>query len=102
MSTFTGDTVWYEGVEEIGRRYPDIGLLLLFMGAAKLAVVGPAHLTMTVEESIKAAHLFAKATIIPLHFEGWEHFSEGHDEIVSQYTAAGLLDRLHWAPPYQP
>ena len=97
----TGDTVWYEGVEEVARRF-DIGLVLLFMGAAKLAVLGPAHLTMTVEESLKAARLFAKAPIVPLHFEGWEHFSEGYDEIIRQYTKAGMTDRLHWAPPYQP
>jgi L-ascorbate metabolism protein UlaG (beta-lactamase superfamily) len=97
----TGDTVWYEGVEEVARRF-DIGLVLLFMGAAKLAAVGPAHLTMTVEESLKASRLFPKAAIVPLHFEGWEHFSEGYDEIIKQYTAAGMVDRLHWAPPYHP
>jgi L-ascorbate metabolism protein UlaG (beta-lactamase superfamily) len=97
----TGDTVWYEGVEEVGRRF-DIGLVLLFIGAARLAIVGPDHLTMTVEESIKVARLFGHAVITPLHFEGWEHFSQGYDEIIREYTAAGLLDRLHWAPPYTP
>jgi hypothetical protein len=86
-------------VEEVAHRF-DIALILLFIGAARIAAVGPAHLTMTVEESIKAANLFPNAVITPLHFEGWEHFSEGYDEIVRQYTAAGLLDRLHWAPPY--
>jgi len=95
----TGDTVYYEGVEEVARRF-DIARILLFIGAARIAAVGPAHLTMTVEESIKAARLFSHAVISPLHFEGWEHFSEGYDEIIRQYTAAGLLDRLHWAPPY--
>jgi L-ascorbate metabolism protein UlaG (beta-lactamase superfamily) len=97
----TGDTVYYEGVEEVARR-TDIGLILLFIGAARLAAVGPAHLTMTVEESIEAARLFDHAVITPLHFEGWEHFTQGYDEIIREYTAAGLLDRLHWAPPYSP
>jgi L-ascorbate metabolism protein UlaG (beta-lactamase superfamily) len=50
----------------------------------------------------QGARLFDHAVISPLHFEGWEHFSEGSDEIIRQYTAAGLLDRLHWAPPYSP
>lgn len=97
----TGDTVYYEGVEEVARRF-DIGLMLLFIGAARIAAVGPAHLTMTVEESIKAARLFDHADIMPLHFEGWEHFTEGRDEIIRQYTAAGLQNRLKWAPPYEP
>jgi L-ascorbate metabolism protein UlaG (beta-lactamase superfamily) len=97
----TGDTVWYEGVEEVARRYNNIGLILLFMGAARLQVAGPSNITMTVEESIRAAHLFDKAAIVPLHFEGWEHFTEGYDEIVRQYTTAGLLDRLRWAPAWR-
>ena len=97
----TGDTVWYEGVEEVAKRCDNIGLILLFMGAARLKVIGPANITMTVEESLKAARLFDKAAIIPLHFEGWEHFTEGYDEIVRQYTAAGLLDRLRWAPAFR-
>jgi len=97
----TGDTVWYEGVEEVAGRFSNIGLILLFMGAARLKAVGPANITMTVEESIKAARLFDKAVITPMHFEGWEHFTEGYDEIVRQYTAAGLLHRLRWAPAYR-
>lgn len=97
----TGDTVWYEGVEEVGKKF-DIGLILLFIGAARLAAIGPANITMTVGESIKAARLFDHADIIPLHFEGWEHFTEGREEIIRQYTAAGLLDRIKWAPPYGP
>jgi L-ascorbate metabolism protein UlaG (beta-lactamase superfamily) len=97
----TGDTVYYEGVEEVARRF-DIARILLFIGAARIAAVGPAHLTMTVEESIKAARLFPHAAITPLHFEGWEHFSQGRDEIIREYTAAGLLDRLHWATPLAP
>lgn len=96
----TGDTVYYDKIEEVAHRF-DISLILLFIGAAKIAAVGPAHLTMTVEESIRAARLFDHAVITPLHFEGWEHFSEGYDEIIKQYTAAGLSNRLHWAPPYQ-
>jgi hypothetical protein len=76
------------------------GRILLFIGAALIPAVGPAPLTMTVEESIEAARLFDHAVITPLHFEGWEHFSEGYDEIIRQYTAAGLTDRLHWARPY--
>jgi L-ascorbate metabolism protein UlaG (beta-lactamase superfamily) len=42
----TGDTVWYEGVEEVAKRF-DVGLVLAFMGAAVVKNVGPAHLTMT-------------------------------------------------------
>jgi L-ascorbate metabolism protein UlaG (beta-lactamase superfamily) len=95
----TGDTVWYEGIEEVARRF-DIKTVILFLGAAVVKEVGPAHLTMTVEESLNVARLFERATIIPLHFEGWAHFTESKQEIEQKYNAAGLTDRLQWAKPY--
>jgi L-ascorbate metabolism protein UlaG (beta-lactamase superfamily) len=94
----SGDTVWYEGVEEVARRF-DVRVAFLFMGAARVIEVGPAHLTMTAAEAVDAARAFANATIGPLHFEGWKHFSEARDEIVRTFTAAGLAERLCWPPP---
>ena len=43
---------------------------------------------MTVEESFKVAKLFDKAQIVPLHFEGWEHFTELYTEIESKFKVA--------------
>jgi L-ascorbate metabolism protein UlaG (beta-lactamase superfamily) len=92
----TGDTVWYEGIPEIAERFA-IKLVVLFLGAAVVKNVGSAHLTMTIEESFKVAKLFDKARIVPLHFEGWEHFTESYSEIESKYKEAGLSHRLLWA-----
>jgi L-ascorbate metabolism protein UlaG (beta-lactamase superfamily) len=92
---FSGDTVWYEGVAEVARRFP-IRAAILNMGAARVPEVGPFHLTMTAEEGVEAAHAFAGAAIVPLHFEGWAHFSEGRPEIARAFEKAGLTARLHW------
>jgi L-ascorbate metabolism protein UlaG (beta-lactamase superfamily) len=89
----SGDTVWYEGLEEVSRRF-EITTAVLFMGAARVSAVGSAHLTMTAEEGIRAANAFPKAAVVPLHFAGWEHFSESRDDIQRAFTAAGLQDRL--------
>ncbi len=91
----TGDTVWFEGVEEVAKRF-DVRVILLFMGAAIVKEVGSAHLTMTVEESLLALNFFLNAVIIPLHFEGWAHFSESYQEIEDGYSQAGQLNRLRW------
>lgn len=91
----SGDTVWYEGVEEVAKRFK-IKIALLFMGAAIVREVGKAHLTMTAEEGVEAAKHFDQATIIPLHFEGWAHFSESRKEIENAFQKAGLLHRLCW------
>jgi len=97
----SGDTVWYEGVTQVARRGP-IGLALLFMGAARVREVGPAHLTFTASEAVEAARAFADATIAPLHYEGWAHFSESRAEIDAAFGAAGLQERLAWLAPGRP
>ena len=94
----SGDTVWYEGVEEVARR-ADVRVAFLFMGAARVREVGPAHLTMTADEGVLVARAMPNAAIVPLHFEGWEHFSEGRAVIQRAFDDAGLSARLHWLAP---
>jgi L-ascorbate metabolism protein UlaG (beta-lactamase superfamily) len=96
----SGDTVWYEGIAEVARRFTP-GVALLFTGAARVREVGPAHLTLTAAEAVTAAQAFPEALIVPLHFEGWAHFSESRAEIDRAFAAAGLADRLRWPVPGQ-
>jgi len=91
----SGDTVWYEGVAEVARKFP-VQVAILFMGAARVAEVGPAHLTMTGEEGVEAARAFGESIIIPLHYEGWEYFSEGREVIAAAFEKAGMGNRLRW------
>jgi L-ascorbate metabolism protein UlaG (beta-lactamase superfamily) len=91
----SGDTVWFHGVEEVGRHF-DVRVALLFMGAARVREVGPAHLTFTASEGVQVAQALPGATIVPLHYEGWEHFSESRDEIEHAFNRAGLAERLRW------
>jgi len=92
----TGDTVWYEGVEEVAKRF-DIKIVVAFLGAAVVKEVGSAHLTMTVAEGVELARHFKNAMITPLHFEGWAHFTESKKEIEAAFKEAGLANRLKWA-----
>jgi len=96
----SGDTVWYEGVEEVAQR-ADVRVAFLFMGAARVREVGPAHLTMTADEGVLAARAMPDAVIVPLHYEGWAHFSEGRAEIERVFAAGNLSDRLCWLTPGQ-
>ena len=91
----SGDTVWCEGVEEVAKRF-NVKIAVLFMGAAVVKEVGKAHLTFTAEEGVIAAQHFPGAKIIPLHFEGWGHFSESYNEIKSSFEKAGITERLQW------
>ena len=91
----SGDTVWYEGVAEVARRFA-VRLAVLFMGAARVAAVGPDALTMTAEDGIQAARAFSRATIIPLHYEGWAHFTESREVIARAFSDAGIAPRVRW------
>ncbi len=94
----SGDTVWYEGMAEVARR-SSVRAAVLFMGAARVAAVGPWPLTLTAEDAVEAARAFADAVIVPLHFEGWEHFSESRADIAAAFERAGLTGRLRWPAP---
>jgi len=89
----SGDTVWYEGVAEVALRFP-VTIALLFMGAARVAAAGPWHLTFTGAEGVEAARAFGGATIVPLHFEGWAHFTETRMDIDRAFREAELGHRL--------
>ena len=91
----SGDTVWYPGVAAVAHKF-NVQLALLHLGAARVPAVGPFHLTMTAEEAVEASLAFRNAAIVPVHFEDWAHFSEGREEIMLAFEAAGLEDRLRW------
>lgn len=91
----SGDTVWYEGVAEVAQRF-SVRLALLFMGAAQIPEIGVYHITMTADDAIQASRAFSQATIVPLHYEGWAHFSESRDVITHAFHGAGTETQVRW------
>ena len=92
----TGDTVWYDGVAEVARRFK-AGIVLLFAGSAQTR--GPFHLTMDVNDAIETAHRFPEAAIVPVHCEGWAHFKQTCADLQVSFKALGIDDRLRLLPP---
>jgi L-ascorbate metabolism protein UlaG (beta-lactamase superfamily) len=97
----SGDTVWFEGVQEVSRRCR-VSTAVLFMGAARVPAVGDWPLTFTADEGVEAARAFPDAAIVPVHYEGWQHFSESRKEISQTFDEAGLGHRLCWLAPGRP
>lgn len=94
----SGDTVWFEGIAQVHKHFP-VAAALLFMGAARVPEAGPWHLTLTAEEGIRTARAFPEATIVPLHYEGWDHYTESREDIARAFAKAGLETRLCWGKP---
>lgn len=95
---FAGDTVWYPGVAEVAQRF-NVRAAILNLGAARVPEVGPFPLTMTAGEAVEVARVFTNAVIVPLHYEGWAHFSEGRADIAKAFESARLESRLRWLDP---
>jgi L-ascorbate metabolism protein UlaG (beta-lactamase superfamily) len=87
----TGDTVWYDGVADVARRF-SAKIILLFAGSARTR--GPFNLTMNTNDAIETAHAFPEATIVPVHTEGWAHFTQNADDLAKSFTALGIGPRL--------
>ena len=88
---FAGDTVWYEGVAEVARRYKP-RLVILNTGSAEPR--GKFHVTMDANDALEAAHAFPQATIVPIHNEGWRHFVESAEELAHAFRTLGVAERL--------
>jgi L-ascorbate metabolism protein UlaG (beta-lactamase superfamily) len=97
----SGDTVLFEKLQEIAQRY-QIGTALLHFGAAHFDVFGPVSLTFTAAEGASFAKALGEAIVIPLHYEGWAHFTEDRSQIEQAFAAVGLEKQLHFLPMGQP
>jgi L-ascorbate metabolism protein UlaG (beta-lactamase superfamily) len=92
----SGDTVWYDGVAEVARRFR-AGVVLPFAGAAQTR--GPFHLTMDANDTIETARVFPDAVIVPLHTDGWAHFKQNAADLRVSFDALGFGPRLKLLEP---
>jgi len=92
----SGDTVWYDGVAEVARRFK-AGIVMPFAGAAQTR--GPFHLTMDTNNTIETARAFPDATIVPLHTDGWAHFMQNAGDLRASFDALGIGPRLRLLEP---
>ncbi|HYS86605.1 MAG TPA: MBL fold metallo-hydrolase [Bradyrhizobium sp.] len=92
----SGDTVWYDGVAEVARRFK-AGVVLPFAGAAQTR--GPFHLTMDTNDTIETARAFPDAVIVPLHTDGWAHFRQNAKDLRASFDTLGFGSRLKILEP---
>ncbi|MBS1699910.1 MAG: MBL fold metallo-hydrolase [Actinobacteria bacterium] len=90
----SGDNASVERVAEIADRVGRIDVAVLFAGAANVGRFGDSDLTLNARTAVQAAVLLGDAVIVPVHAEGWHHFSETRERLVREFGYAGLADRL--------
>jgi L-ascorbate metabolism protein UlaG (beta-lactamase superfamily) len=94
----SGDNASLRVVEEVAENLGPIDIALLFAGAARTARLD-AFLTLTADKAARAAELLGDAVIVPVHAEGWTHFTQGQDEVAAAFEARGLGHRLRMLRP---
>ncbi|MFE3187646.1 MBL fold metallo-hydrolase [Nocardia sp. NPDC059240] len=90
----SGDNASVDLVEQIVARMGRIDIALLFVGAANVERYGDTDITLNGRTALRAAQILGDAVIIPVHGEGWHHFSETLDYLSRNFELAGHGDQL--------
>ncbi|KAI1118024.1 Metallo-hydrolase/oxidoreductase [Nemania sp. NC0429] len=99
---FSGDTV-YDADLQLAERIREkwhVSLALLNLGAAKVPA-GEDSLGITMDGA-QASWLvkdLGADVVVPMHFEGWSHFTEGRDSLARAFDVGGIADRVVFLEP---
>ncbi|MEV0385532.1 MBL fold metallo-hydrolase [Nonomuraea sp. NPDC050643] len=101
----SGDNASMRAVAEIARRVPGIDAAVLNAGAARVkGKFRERPVSMDGRRAAAAAAVLGATVVIPAHYDGWTHFSEGRVELETAFDEAGLssllrvLDHGSWSP----
>lgn len=81
----SGDTVWYPALHALAGR---VGVAFMHLGAGRFNALPWFRYTMSASDAVKAARVLAPRVVVPIHFEGWSHFSEGRSATEQVFSAA--------------
>ncbi len=95
----SGDTVLYEGLEQVAERLR-VDAALLHLGAVRFPVTGPVHYTLTAREAVALCARLRPRVVVPVHYEGWGHFHEGRADVERELAGAPADIRalFRWVP----
>jgi L-ascorbate metabolism protein UlaG (beta-lactamase superfamily) len=91
----SGDNASLDVVREIAERFGPVDTAILFAGAPRFSVLfDGVPIVLDSAQAAEATRILGARRVVPVHYDGWAHFTEGRDELVAAFTAAGLADRL--------
>jgi L-ascorbate metabolism protein UlaG (beta-lactamase superfamily) len=88
-------------VEEIVAAHGPFDAAVLFVGGAQVPEAwGPdVNLTLDAAGAVAAARALGDAPIVPIHEDGWAHFTSSPAEVEAAFADAGLGERLRMVRP---
>ncbi|MBI5088346.1 MAG: MBL fold metallo-hydrolase [Actinobacteria bacterium] len=99
----SGDTVLYDGVREVADRV-DVGTAIVHLGRVRFPITGPVKYTMDITDAVELCQLIQPRTIVPVHYEGWSHFTQGRGPIEAQLVRAprAVSSAVQWVSIGEP
>jgi L-ascorbate metabolism protein UlaG (beta-lactamase superfamily) len=70
-----------------------VDVAILFAGGARAERLN-AYITLTNERAVEATELLGARVVIPVHHNGWGHFTQDLDSLQAAFAEAGLANRL--------
>lgn len=95
----TGDTVLYGGLRRAAAGLqPDV--MVVHVGAVKFPSTGPLGYTMDAADAVELIGLAAPRVVVPVHVEGWSHFTEQEESAARVFdeAPADIRGRVRWLP----
>ncbi len=89
----SGDNASLDVVRDVAAHCPPIDVALLFAGAARTPLLD-AYLTLGSDQAAEAAAILGAPAVVPLHVEGWQHFTEGPDSMRAAFARHDQEKRL--------
>jgi L-ascorbate metabolism protein UlaG (beta-lactamase superfamily) len=91
----SGDNASLEVVRAIADRFAPLDVAVLFAGAVQVDYrFDNAYLTLSSDFAAEAAKILDARVVVPVHFEGWKHFTQGEETLRPAFAGCGVADRL--------
>lgn len=89
----TGDTLVYDALRDIPRRYPNIDQALLHLGGTR---IGGVLVTMDAKQGVEALKLIQPSLAIPIHYNDYTVFKSPLTDFKREAGFAGLGDKIRY------
>lgn len=90
----SGDTLVYDDIADIPRRFPGIDLAVLHLGGTRL--LGVVTVTMDGAQGVRMLTLLAPAHAIPIHYDDYDVFKSPLSDFQQAVDAAGLAGKVSY------
>jgi L-ascorbate metabolism protein UlaG (beta-lactamase superfamily) len=88
----SGDTLVYDDIREIPRRYPGVDLALLHLGGTRL--LGLVTVTMDAKDGVEMMRVIVPEKAIPIHYDDYDVFKSPLSDFEEEIERAGLRDKI--------